>query len=173
MKYSFILLLCSLVITSVAQSPAPNLALHLDGKDNNVKTGIRILNAPWTLETWIKGDDTSWKDQEIIFGGGEYSQLNITDYLPLVIEKGKLHSTRADLWSDNVLDDRWHHVALSCDGTVTRLYLDGKVADSKPVVVSVLPGALGINEADSTAFGGLMDEVRVWDSALSTETIRE
>lgn len=88
MRHLFIFFfLYSVVITSVAQSPTLNLALHLDGKDNNVRTGIRILNAPWTLETWIKGDDKSWKDQEIIFGGGEYSQLNITDYLPLVIEK--------------------------------------------------------------------------------------
>lgn len=173
MRHLFILFfLYSAVITSAAQSSALNLALHLDGKDNNVKTGIRILNAPWTLETWIKGDDKSWKDQEIIFGGGEYSQLNITDYLPLVIEKGKLHSTQADLWSDNVLDEQWHHVALSCDGNATRLYLDGEVIDSKPTVVSILPGALGINESDTTSFGGLMDEVRVWSSALSTETIQ-
>lgn len=173
MRHLFIFFfLYSVVITSVAQSPTLNLALHLDGKDNNVRTGIRILNAPWTLETWIKGDDKSWKDQEIIFGGGEYSQLNITDYLPLVIEKGKLHSTQADLWSENVLDDQWHHIALSCDGTATKLYLDGEVIDSKPVAVSVLPGALGINESDSTSFGGLMDEVRVWNSALPTETIQ-
>lgn len=171
--FFILFLLCSSVTQSIAQSPGQNLALHLDGKDNNVKTGIRILDAPFTLETWIKGDDTSWKDQEIIFGGGEYSQLNITDYLPLVIEKGKLHSTRADLWSKETLDDQWHHVALTCDGTVTRLYLDGEVADSKPVAVSVLPGALGINESDTTSFGGLMDEVRVWNSALSTEMIRE
>ena len=76
--FFILFLLCSSVTQSIAQSPGQNLALHLDGKDNNVKTGIRILDAPFTLETWIKGDDTSWKDQEIIFGGGEYSQLNIT-----------------------------------------------------------------------------------------------
>lgn len=174
MKHLFTLLFaCLPIIAVMAQASVQNLALHLDGKDNNVKTGIRILNAPWTLETWIKGDDTSWKDQEIIFGGGEYSQLNITDYLPLVIEKGKLHSTQADLWSDHVLDDQWHHIALSCDGTATRLYLDGEVIDSKPITVSVLPGALGINESDTTAFGGLLDEVRVWEAALSTQTIQE
>lgn len=70
------------------------------------------------------------------------------------------------------MDDQWHHIALSCDGTATKLYLDGEVIDSKPVAVSVLPGALGINESDSTSFGGLMDEVRVWNSALPTETIQ-
>lgn len=175
MKHLFTLLLACLPIIAVtAQTPpAPNLALHLDGKDNNVRTGIGIINAPWTLETWIKGDDNSWKDLEVIFGGGEYSELNITDNLPLVIVKGRLHSTKADLWSKEVLDNQWHHVALTCDGSVTRLYLDGEVADSKPLAVSVLPGALGVNESAPSAFGGLLDEVRIWHTSLPAEIIRE
>lgn len=174
MTYLFILFfLFSSAIVSAAQSAGTNLALHLDSKDNNVKTGIRMLTDSWTLETWIKGNDKSWNELEVIFGGGEYSQLNITDNLPLVIQNGRLHNTKADLWSKEVLDDQWHHVALSCDGSATHLYLDGEVADSKPVAISVLPGALGINEGDSTVFGGLMDEVRVWDTALSAETLRQ
>lgn len=159
--------------TTFAQYGDVNKALHLDGKDNNVRTGIGIIKGAWTLEAWIKGDDTCWKNMEVIFGGGEYSKLNITDYLPLVIIKGKLHNTRANLWSGNVLDNKWHHVALSCDGAVTCLYLDGKMADRKPVAFSILPGALGVYEGDSTTFGGLMDEVRIWHSAVPAKTIRE
>ena len=56
-------------------------------------SGIGFLTGSWTLEAWIKGDDNSWKDLEVIFGGGEYSLTNRADYLPLVIEKGRLHST--------------------------------------------------------------------------------
>lgn len=50
---------------------AQDLALHLDGQYNNVRTGIGFMKAPWTLETWIKGDDCSWKETEVIIGGGE------------------------------------------------------------------------------------------------------
>ncbi|WP_455639909.1 BNR-repeat neuraminidase N-terminal domain-containing protein [Parabacteroides sp.] len=174
MKYILsILICCSSFFIASSQADNTNLALHLDGQDNNVKTGIGILKGSWTLETWIKGDDNSWKDLEVIFGGGEYSQINIVDYLPLVIEKGKLHNTWADLWSKDILDDQWHHVALSCDGFVTRLFLDGEVVDSKTTAVSVLPGAIGVNEGEPTTFGGLMDEVRIWGTALSTETLNE
>ena len=174
MKYIFTLLFISLFTNlSFIHASNDNLALHLDGQDNNVRTGIGILKDSWTLETWIKGDDNSWKDLEVIFGGGEYSLLNIADYLPLVIENGRLHNTWADLWSEDVLDDQWHHVALSCDGVVTKLYLDGEVVDSKTTAISVLPGAIGVNEGEPTTFGGLMDEVRIWNSAVSTETLKE
>lgn len=174
MKHLFTLLLaCLPVIAAMTQTPVQNLALHLDGNDNNVRTGIGIIQAPWTLETWIKGDDRSWKEMEVVFGGGEYSELNITDNLPLVVEKGKLHSTQAGLWSKEILDDQWHHVALTCNGSSTQLYLDGELTDSKPVAVAILPGAMGINESDSTAFGGLLDEVRIWQTALPAQTIQE
>ncbi|MCD8136511.1 MAG: endonuclease/exonuclease/phosphatase family protein [Parabacteroides gordonii] len=172
MKYVGIFCYLFFIIFSIQASDI-NLALHLDGQDNNVRTGIGILKNTWTLEAWIKGDDNSWKDLEVIFGGGEYSQINIADYLPLVIEKGKLHNIWADLWSKEVLNDQWHHVALSCDGFVTRLYLDGEVVDSKTTAVSVLPGAIGVNEGEPTTFGGLMDEVRIWNSALSAKTLNE
>lgn len=158
--------------TIVAQPAGMNRALHLDGNDNNVRTGMGIIKAPWTLEAWIKGNDVSWKQQEVIFGGGEYSTLSTTDDQPLVIRNGRLHNAKAGLWSPQVLDDQWHHVAISCDGSVTRLYLDGVVTASKQVAFSVLPGALGIQEDSSTVFGGLMDEVRIWHTALAAPLIR-
>lgn len=164
---------CMFVGIIDAQTNNSNLALHLDGKDNNVRTGIGFIYRPWTLEAWIKGDDTTWKSREVIFGGGEYSKTNRADYLPLVIENGRLHSTWGGLWSENVLDNMWHHVALSCDGFVTRLYLDGEVIDSRLISFSILPGTIGVNENDSTIFGGLIDEVRVWNECVSTNILKD
>jgi len=174
MKYIMNLFFLSLFTATVfAQSSDANLALHLDGKDNNVRTGMGIIKSPWTLEAWIKGEERRWKDMEVIFGGGEYSNLNTADNLPLVIKNGKLHNDKANVWSGYVLDDKWHHVALSCDGSFTCLYLDGDMVDRKPIAFSVLPGALGVNEGDSTTFGGLIDEVRIWQTAVPAKTIRE
>lgn len=53
------------------------------------------------------------------------------------------------------------------------IFGDGEIANSVPLAISVLPEAFGINEGDSMVFGTLLDEVRIWDSASSTETIRE
>lgn len=161
---SLTLWFCIQMVTG--QSSFSNQALCLDGKDNNVRTGIGILKAPWTLEAWIQGDDTEWKETEVIFGGGEYSAFENVDYLPVVIRKGRLSNTKAKLVSSSPLDDRWHHVALTCDGKKTCLYLDGNVADSRDTAFAVLPGAIGVNETEESVFGGRMDEVRGWKGAL-------
>lgn len=150
-----------------------NLAIRLDGKDNNVRTGIGMIKPPFTLEAWIKGDDTSWKEQEVIIGGGEYSALQQVDYLPLIVKEGKLYNTSTRLASQSVLDNQWHHVALTCDGKSTSLYLDGKCEAKRDTVISILPGTIGVNEDDSTLFAGWIDEVRVWNCSLSGQQLNK
>ncbi len=149
-----------------------NLAVSMDGNDNEIKTGIRVIEGAWTLETWIKGDDTNWKDIEVIIGGGEYSTFDFCDNLPLVLKKGKLYCRGANIESKIVLDDSWHHVAASSNGHKTSLYLDGELVAWADTAMAILPGAIGSNEKGQT-FGGLIDEVRVWNSCLSQETLNQ
>lgn len=160
---------CLLIIQ---QATAQNQALCLDGKDNNVRTGIGFLKAPWTLEAWIKGDDTAWKETEVIFGGGEYSTYSCADNFPLVVKQGYLHNTRAGITASKWLDDTWHHVALTCDGQSVSLYMDGVLEARKDTVVTILPGAIGVSEEGQSVFGGLMDEVRIWNTALSVQELQ-
>lgn len=169
MKKNVFLWLCLLIIQ---QATAQNLALCLDGRDNNVRTGIGFLQAPWTLEAWIKGDDTSWKETEVIFGGGEYSTYSHADNFPLVVKQGKLHSTRAGLTASGWLDDKWHHVALTCNGQSVSLYVDGALEAHKDTVVTILPGAIGVSEEGESVFGGQIDEVRIWNAALTAQELQ-
>lgn len=172
MKNKIYLALC-ISLLGILTINSQNLALHLDGKDNNVRTGIGFLNAPWTLEAWIKGDDTSWKETEVIFGGGEYSTYRQADNFPLVVKHGKLYSTRAAIGVTTWLDGQWHHVALTCDGMYTSLYLDGKLEAQKDTVVTIIPGAIGVCESKDEVFGGEIDEVRIWSAALSENTLQQ
>lgn len=165
---------CFMFILSIPVSSAQaNLAARLDGKENNLCIGMGILDKQWTLEAWIKRDKNSRKEIEVIFGGGEHSDLRYVDNLPLVIRNGRLHSTQANLWSASVLDNEWHHVALTCDNSSMKLYLDGNLEDSKDITRSILVGTLGVNLKADMAFTGWLDEVRIWESALSRETIIE
>lgn len=173
MKRRILYLIVCFCLMGMTAARSQNLALHLDGKDNNVRTGIGFLPPPWTLEAWIKGDDTSWKETEVIFGGGEYSTYSHADNFPLVVRQGKLYSTRANIGAQDWLDDQWHHVALTCDGQTTALYVDGVRTAEKDTAVTVIPGAIGVSEASRTAFGGLMDEVRVWSEALTDTTLNQ
>lgn len=169
MKRIVFLWFCLLVIQ---QATAQNQALCLDGKDNNVRTGIGFLTAPWTLEAWIKGNDTSWKETEVIFGGGEYSTYSNADSFPLVVKQGRLHSTCAGITASKWLGDAWHHVALTCNGQSVSLYVDGALEAHKDTVVTILPGAIGVSEEGESVFGGLIDEVRIWNTALTAQELQ-
>ncbi len=173
--YKFIIGIFAICIGCSSQPPAEtiNLALHLNGKDNSVAIGMDIIREAWTLEAWIKGDDNQWKEVEGILGGGEYSELSYVDDLPLTIYNGKLHSTKADLWSDDILDDHWHHVAVSGDGKNTKLYLDGELVDSSNRAYAILPGVIGSRNGGNTVFGGLIDEVRIWETELTQQTLQQ
>ena len=69
----------------------------------------------------------------------------------------------------------WHHVAATYDGTTARLYVDGKLAASLPFSGNVGDsntwriGAYGANPVGY--FAGLIDEVQIYDRALSSDEV--
>ena len=76
----------------------------------------------------------------------------------------------------------WHHVAVSFDGSAWRLYLDG--APDGDLAVGATPRhdsvqhfglgtAIDSTGAPAGAFGGALDEVRVWDRARTPAEIAE
>ncbi|MGF6928551.1 endonuclease/exonuclease/phosphatase family metal-dependent hydrolase [Chitinophaga sp. W2I13] len=157
-------------LTSYAQKT--NQALLLDGNDNNPCIGMGIIRKHWTVEAWIKGNDKVWKEREAVIGGGEYAAYPNIDNLPLMVKNGHLHSKKANITARGILDSNWHHVAATCNGLETKLYLDGKEVGRAKGAVDILPGAIGTNDMDSSTFGGCIDEVRIWTTALAPATLR-
>jgi len=165
---------CLNAYSSKAQQPhlATNFALHLDGVDNNPCIGLPIMEKAWTIEAWIKGNDLNWKKSEAIIGVGEYGNLDGLDEMPLQIREGKLHCPMAKITAANVLDDKWHHVALSNDGSETKLYQDGKLIGTSKGKMKILPGTIGVYDKPENTFGGLIDEVRIWDTAVPQQVLK-
>ena len=165
---------CLSLLAANAQKPqvSTNFALHLDGADNNPCIGMPIMEKAWTIEAWIKGNDLSWKKIETIIGVGEYGNLNGLDEMPLQIREGKLHCPAAKLTSTNVLDDKWHYVALSNNGTETKLYQDGKLMGTSKGKMTILPGTIGVYDKAENTFGGLIDEVRIWNTAIPQQVLQ-
>jgi hypothetical protein len=85
----------------------------------------------------------------------------------------------ADLHCDikgGITPDQWHHVAATYDGTTARLYYDGRKIGSRAVTLDTgLRGRfqLGRNlvDTDGRDFLGLIDEVAVFDRALSADEV--
>lgn len=167
--------ICALLLRSIPafagmDGAKADRAVRLDGVDNNLRTGMGFIEPGWTLEAWIKGNDCRWDSIEAVIAGGDYSEFSWADYLPLAVKEGHLYSAGADLTAPGVLDDKWHHVAVSCDGHRTALYLDGSEVAAADTAMAVIPGSVGVHE-EKFHFGGDIDEVRIWRTALTGKTI--
>ncbi|MCC8155665.1 MAG: LamG domain-containing protein [Tannerellaceae bacterium] len=149
-----------------------NKAIRLEGNDNYLCMGMDIIREQWTLEAWVKGEN-GWKETEVIIGGGEYSNLSYVDPLVLVIKNGRVTSEKAGIQSNTILDDKWHHIALSCDGKTIRLYVDGRMEASREFVTAILPGVLGAHMDTVNTYCGLLDEVRIWSAAIPAKILQE
>ena len=76
--------------------------------------------------------------------------------------------------------EAWNHLALSYDGTNLQLYVNGADAGSTRVGRSRRPGVHGLafgrrqdGSGDGYPFRGLIDEVRLYDRALSAAEVRD
>ncbi len=94
-----------------------------------------------------------------------------------VYEKAAAQIQTPDDWADN-----WHHIAGTYDGTTLKLYLDGKEVASTTSEFGIVsgPNPVGIG-ADLTydaqnpnvpaTFKGIIDNVRIYNKALSLEEL--
>lgn len=167
---------------------SPCTALNFDGVDDVVTMNGNPTDGmgtnDFTVEAWIKGDNSVQVANPLIlstrnnandgfmffladFGGPNKKlalQMNSINYL--------------DLNTPNVLDGTSHHVAIVKTNTQLFYYIDGLLN-----FVRTIPPNLSINSSHplwigkdpntpaSTAFNGLIEEVRVWNIARTTEEI--
>ncbi len=170
MKKVLVLFFAIICFASMAQN---GRYLKLDGVDSNVSLGMDTLNTNWSVEAWVRGDDTVWRDSEVIIGGGYYSDFNIVDKLPVVIKNGKLHNTHSGATSPKKLDDKWQHIAVTCGASGTTLYINGEEVAHSEEVSSIIPGVVGADDSKESVFGGDIDELRIWRCKLSESAIKD
>ena len=67
--------------------------------------------------------------------------------------------------------DTWYHIAGSYDGTKTKIYIDGVLETEKTTfsgAATSLNGIhIGADHANHSNFAGAIDQVGIWDQALS------
>jgi hypothetical protein len=160
-------------------------ALSFDGIDDFVEIGydelIGVENGDFVLEAWIKGTH-SQKDEKIYV-------LTLQDDFGFIVSFG-LDSESLGMWyrfTDNsggtfylghdVLDGTWHHVVVKRSGNNYYFYDNGIFIDSstqtKDLKSQKTVRTIGGWDATSGNFNGTIDEVRIYNRALSEEEIKE
>ena len=71
--------------------------------------------------------------------------------------------------------DEWHHIAATYDGNIFKCYIDGVLADewayAGTMPENTASVTIGQRSRGGTYFNGMIDEVRIYDVALTAEEV--
>jgi hypothetical protein len=171
----------------------PSGALWFDGVDHWIRAqGDGLPEAERTVALWFNANQVQNHPVLLGYGGGGcgtswFMGINATRY-----GTGPYVSSHCDvntlLHPEETTTGVWHHWAISTDPAGTRMYLDGVEVESNAnfvtntttvgtdLAIGVDVGANGIApyvDANVGFFQGLLDDVRIYDRALTPAEIAD
>lgn len=163
----------------------PDQAIRLDGET----THVTVDPAPAltsrdsiTMEAWFRRSDLTETRPIVEFGEGRDALgPHIWNYdeggkvfVNFMGAEGEQHPIMSD--GEAVTADEWHHVVATYDGHEGKLYLDGEVVgtlEEEILLGTDGPLRIGARKGDPAPhFQGAIDEVAIYDHALSAERVR-
>jgi hypothetical protein len=135
--------------------------------------------APRTIAGWAKAGTNSLFSWTNVFGftgpstNGQHFDIEIvgntgtttSGYFGL-----HRHGWEMDITAN---DEEWHHLAATFDGSTVNLYGDGRLVNTDSVGNVNTPGPVhvGRRQDNDNYFEGLIDDLRIYDTALTPEEI--
>ena len=133
------------------------------------------LNSSFSVSSWVKN----------LGSGGTYASKG-SAYEFKIDGSGKvqaiINGTTRLTSNTTVNDSKWHHIAFTYTGSTLRLYIDGVEDGNSPATSVPVPTstndkfAIGVLYTDkhniTSEFDGSIDEIRIWDAALSQVEIQ-
>ena len=138
-------------------------------------TSLHLTNA-MTLEAWVNPTTASpvWRD--VIYKGDDSYYLEGTSMNGGSPAGGTVGSANPVYGTSPLPINTWSHLALTYDGTALRLYVNGTLAGSLSytggLTTSANPLQIGGDSIYGQFFSGLIDEVRVYNIALTPAQIQ-
>jgi hypothetical protein len=156
-------------------------ALVFDGTTSVVRipdSPFLDLTTAMTIEAWVF-PSTSARVPALLkeSGNGSVYALNTADNGNRPSARVTTASNDRNVSGNNVLPlNTWSHLAATYSGSILRLFVNGVEVDAENVggTISVSTGAfaIGANVARREFFNGRLDEVRVYNRALTAAEIR-
>jgi chitodextrinase/dihydrofolate reductase len=135
------------------------------------------LTAAMTLEAWVNMGivDNQWED--IVYKGNDNYYLEATSSKNVPAGGGTFGTAGAAAYGTSALpQNAWTHVAVTYDGATLRLYVNGvqvsSLARTGNLVTSTNPLQIGGDSFYRQYFNGIIDEVRVYNVALTAAQIQ-
>ncbi len=158
-------------------------ALDFDGDADYVDLPDNFPDVEdFTFEAWVNWKGGDYWQRIFDFGHGSCSYMGLGPYgnWPNPDVLGFYIWNCGDtqyLITDSLPIHEWHHVAVTLEGDVGKMYVDGSEVASETITLnpSDVVGEysfIGKSQFGDPYFNGLMDEVAVYDRALSPEEIK-
>lgn len=183
------IILFTALLGAISGVNAQQNALHFDGTDDYIQTtypGV-LGNAPRTVEAWIKLPTTTSGENLIVDWGSD--NVNGGRFTVRINNVSGLYKLRVENKGGGVngtvtlSDGNWHHIAVTYDNSLStnkyKLYVDGNLDTQGDIstatnTVSLTNMIIGRRLVASYGgfFNGSIDEVRVWDKALTLAEIQ-
>jgi hypothetical protein len=159
-------------------------AMEFDGTDDKIgiadNATLDFGTGSFTVVAWVKAEGG---DGRIVY---KYDNVSTTRGFMLLVNASiqadfKLFDTggssQANVGGGPLTDvsDGWHHVVGVRDGTATRIYIDGIEKDNNTGATADVSGTtemrIGADIFNDKWFDGILDDVRIYDRALSDDEI--
>jgi len=162
-------------------------ALVFDGNDDYVTKSdnytLDIGTGSYTASLWYKGSTTASSDSLINKGAtasttkGFWWQFSASGIMRLLISDGSSFIVDTS-GTTNIADNIWHYLSFTWDPVVgAKMYIDGRLEKSASVTsVADINATLALNiggyTSTSYTVNGTIDEVKIYNSALTAEEIK-
>jgi chitodextrinase len=137
------------------------------------------LSAGMTLEAWVNPTTitTAWKDAVYKGNDNYYLMASSSNSGSLPVGGAIINGAHAEANGSAALPaSTWTYLATTYDGSNVKLYVNGTLISSKPATGSIIsstnPLQIGGDSIYGQYFNGLIDEVRVYNAALSAGQIQ-
>ncbi|MDI5895452.1 LamG-like jellyroll fold domain-containing protein [Flavobacterium algoritolerans] len=155
--------------------------INFDGTNDNITFKDNYdFTAPFSIEVWVKPNSVT--GTQTIFSKRDSNNLATGYDLKLIGDKISFNWNGTGTVASNygIGTSRWYHIAVTLSGTTYRLYIDGvevKNASGSLPATNDFDCILGaMNKSGSqpiSYFNGWMDELRIWNKALTPEQLHQ
>src|SRR5262249_3176323 len=136
------------------------------------------LGSGMTLEAWVNPTSTTSNWRDVIYKPDDnYYLEGSSDQGGAPSGGGTFGGSGANTVAAGPLPaDSWSHLALTYDGVTLRLYVNGLLASSQPRAGTIASSAnqlqIGGDSLYGQYFNGMIDDVRIYNSALTATQIQ-
>lgn len=155
-------------------------SFEFDGVNDYFSAPISALNSAYTFSFSLWAKKASASDVGAIMGHriSTYQGVWMNWYSDGIVYFSVRRGANESLTYALSFDSNWHHFAATFDNNAGKLYIDGTLVSSLTFTTTYAPATTGddfrIGAIDSSIFGGgNIDEVAVWNSALSSTAVTE